>query len=97
VNCAISCVGDNWEVKIADQGYGIAEEDLPKLFNRFSRLKHDDQPAAEGIGLGLVFVKTVVVSHRGDMRVESRVYSPGASVDEHGTTFVLSVPVVKAP
>ncbi len=96
ITCAISRVGDNWEIQVADQGYGIAEEDLPKLFNRFSRLKHDDQPAAEGIGLGLVFVKTVVVSHRGEMRVESHVFSPTSASGEHGTTFVVSVPAVQA-
>lgn len=96
IHCAIERVGDNWEIKIADQGYGIAEEDLPKLFARFARLKHDAQPDEEGIGLGLVFVKTVIVSHRGEIRVESRVFSPSSAIGEHGTTFIVTMPAADA-
>lgn len=98
IQCGITRVGDNWDIKIADQGYGIAEEDLPKLFTRFTRLKHDAQPEEEGIGLGLVFVKTVIVSHGGDMRVESRVFRASSGISgDHGTTFVVSLPAVEAP
>ena len=96
VNCGVSRVGDSWEIKIADQGYGIAPDDLPKLFARFTRLKHEAQPNEEGVGLGLVFVKTVIVSHRGDIRVESRVFSPSSAIGEHGTTFVVSMPATDA-
>ncbi|RCS57566.1 CHASE2 domain-containing protein [Parvibium lacunae] len=72
-------------VGIRDQGYGIAAADQPKLFRRFTRFQHPDQPRIEGIGLGLTFVKTVVEKHKGQIEFTS---NPGL-----GTEFRLRFPV----
>lgn len=65
-------------VSIRDHGYGIAPEDQPRLFQRFSRVQREDQPAAQGAGLGLAFVKTVMDRHGGRIEVASR---PGEGSD----------------
>lgn len=74
---------------IRDAGYGIALEDQKKLFHRFARVDLPDQPRHEGIGLGLVFVKTVVERHFGNI---SFVSAPG-----EGTCFTLRLPCQAHP
>ena len=69
---------------ISDAGYGIAPADQQKLFRRFTRVELPGQPRHDGIGLGLVFVKTVVERHSG---VIGFVSTPG-----EGTCFTLSLP-----
>jgi len=53
-----------------DQGYGIEEEHIGKLFDRFQRMP-STKNLSSGVGLGLTFVKTVVEKHHGDIRVVS--------------------------
>lgn len=69
---------------IADQGYGIAPADQIKIFRRFQRLEVPDQPRHDGIGLGLVFVKTVIERHAGQINFSSKI--------GEGTIFTLSLP-----
>jgi two-component system phosphate regulon sensor histidine kinase PhoR len=71
---------------VSDDGIGIPEHLIGKVFERFYRAH---QPGAEhisGTGLGLSLVKAVVESHNGHIRVESQ---PGI-----GTTFYITVPAV---
>lgn len=74
--------------EIEDQGRGIAEADLPKLFEPFRRLAPPEgAPAAaeaSGAGLGLAFVKAVVERHRG------QVYA--SSVEGKGSIFGFRLP-----
>jgi CHASE2 domain-containing sensor protein/signal transduction histidine kinase len=79
-----------WSVFVIDQGHGISAEDLPRLFGRFTRLKREGQPEEDGIGLGLVFVKTVAERHGGRVEVHSR---PQPS-DQAGSTFTLRLPAL---
>ena len=83
---------EKWRLNVTDQGYGIAEADMSRLFQRFTRLKLEGQPEEDGIGLGLVFVKTVVARHHGAIDVTSKT-TKGAS----GTTFSVTLPAVAAP
>lgn len=69
---------------IGDQGYGIAPGDRAKLFQRFVRVSRPGQPRHEGIGLGLIFVKTVVERHHGQLDFSSEV--------GEGTTFTIVLP-----
>ncbi|CAN5203182.1 CHASE2 domain-containing protein [soil metagenome] len=73
---------------IKDQGYGIEAADQAKLFHRFQRVDHANQPRHEGIGLGLVFVKTVIERHHGQITFFSKV--------GEGTTFTLVIPCTQA-
>jgi CHASE2 domain-containing sensor protein/signal transduction histidine kinase len=109
VTCSLRREEKNWIIDVADQGYGISEANMSKLFTRFVRLHEEGQPEEEGIGLGLVFVKTVVTRHNGSIGVKSRVAKYGAkhsnddsnvtSVEstDHGTTFSVTLPAQDAP
>ena len=78
--------GERLRVSIRDQGYGMAPDDVANLFSRFRRFQQPGQPKAEGAGLGLVFVKTVVEKHHGNVHVNSTVGK--------GTEFVLEFPAL---
>jgi CHASE2 domain-containing sensor protein/signal transduction histidine kinase len=90
INTRVSCVlrmqASSRQIlcHIVDQGYGIAEADKPRLFQRFQRLDHANRPRYEGIGLGLVFVKTVVERHHGNISFFSS--------ELGGTTFTITLP-----
>ena len=63
------------EVSVSDEGRGIAPEDLPRLFRKFSRTGAEN---AGGAGLGLAICKGVVESHGGRIRAESEGLGKGA-------------------
>ena len=78
--------GDMLQVSVADSGSGIAEAELPHLFDRFYQSRHSVAPAtgAGGKGLGLAIVKRIAELHGGSVAVQSR---PG-----QGTTVTLALP-----
>jgi signal transduction histidine kinase len=57
---------------IADTGIGIAEEDLPRLFEPFAQASGRSEARAEGTGLGLALTKRLVELHGGTISVASR-------------------------
>ncbi len=71
-------------LSIIDQGPGIAPEHLEKLFRRFSRLPENGPKKIDGIGLGLLMVRTVAERHGGKVKVESTL--------GQGSTFTLLLP-----
>ena len=73
---------------VADQGYGMSEENQARLFERFRRFSEPGQPTAHGAGLGMAFVKTVVEKHGGGIGVISK--------SGQGSTFTLFLPSVAA-
>jgi CHASE2 domain-containing sensor protein/signal transduction histidine kinase len=79
-------------VEIADEGRGIAAEDLGKLFEPFRRLAPPEgapaAAAAPGAGLGLAFVKAVIERHRGQVTVTSE--------EGKGSVFGIGLPRDKA-
>jgi PAS domain S-box-containing protein len=76
--------GDWAVLAVQDQGIGIAESDLPHIFEQFYRGKNATG-AIGGIGLGLVGARQIVEQHSGTIAVESR---EGA-----GSTFVVRLPI----
>lgn len=72
-------------LSVADQGIGIAEEDLPHVFEEFYRSRTGRQHAAVGTGLGLSIVATIVRQLGGEVSVESKV---GV-----GSTFRVRLPI----
>jgi PAS domain S-box-containing protein len=73
--------------EVSDSGMGIAQEDIPRLFQRFTQLDMSNTRAASGAGLGLSIVKAIVDAHGGDVGVESQ---PG-----NGSTFWFTLPLVR--
>ncbi len=72
-------------IAVADTGVGIAEEDLPKVFEEFRQLDGSIRRRSGGSGLGLAISKKFVELHGGRMWVQSRV--------GQGTTFYFSLPI----
>jgi signal transduction histidine kinase len=70
---------------VEDSGIGIAEEDLPKLFQEFYRTDEAKASGEIGTGLGLSFVKEIVESYDGQIRVTSK---PGK-----GSRFTFILPL----
>jgi len=75
-------------IKVIDTGYGMAPEDLPKLFTPFERLKAT-QTRVEGTGIGLALSKRLAEAMGGCMGVES--------VLDRGSTFWVELPQVDCP
>lgn len=60
-------------VQVIDQGYGISEKSLPKIFDKFYRVTDDERvKEVTGSGLGLSLVKEIVESHGGTITVTSK-------------------------
>jgi two-component system phosphate regulon sensor histidine kinase PhoR len=76
--------GINLRVKVADNGFGIAEKHLDKIFERFYRVKDEKTRYITGTGLGLPIVKGLVDSLGGIIEVTS---TPG-----EGSTFTVLLP-----
>jgi signal transduction histidine kinase len=69
---------------VSDTGIGIKKEDLPRIFDKFYRVKTTETRQIVGTGLGLSIVKSIVDAHLGSISVESE--------DGGGTTFIVSFP-----
>jgi len=80
---------DKMVVSVTDQGIGIPEEHIGRLFNRFHRVDSRDSRKQYGTGIGLYLVKHLVEAHRGEVSVES-------SLGE-GSTFTFVVPEDLSP
>lgn len=74
-------------VRVADQGIGIPQSQLKRIFRRFYRVPDRFMARVKGTGLGLFIVKSVVKKHGGDVYAESA--GPG-----HGSTFTVQLPRV---
>ncbi|WP_166877493.1 MULTISPECIES: ATP-binding protein [unclassified Salinibacterium] len=72
------------EISVTDQGIGIPEDEVDRVFERFFRVDPARSRNTGGSGLGLAIVKHVVQNHGGDIRVWSQ---PGS-----GSTFTVRLP-----
>ncbi len=73
-------------VTVEDQGEGIAEEDMPRIFERLYR--GDKSRTRRGLGLGLSLVQAVLKAHGGEIRVDSQV--------GRGSRFTFTLPALSA-
>jgi NtrC-family two-component system sensor histidine kinase KinB len=69
-------------VSVTDSGPGIPSEDQDNIFDKFTRVTHDDRP--KGLGLGLAFCRMAVEAHGGKIWVESE--------EGKGSTFSFTIP-----
>ena len=75
-------------VSVKDDGFGIAEAHLNKIFDKFYRVKTDKTRMITGTGLGLPIVKGLVDDLNGDISIKS--------TEGKGSTFTVKIPVSKA-
>jgi two-component system, OmpR family, phosphate regulon sensor histidine kinase PhoR len=87
VKISAKMLGDFMEIKVADQGIGIPPEEIPKIFEKFYRVKDPKTRRVTGTGLGLSIVKGIVEAHRGSIDVQS--------VINLGTSFRVLLPAMK--
>jgi signal transduction histidine kinase len=79
--------GNMLQVSVADQGVGIPQRDLHRVFDRFHRVEGEISKRVGGTGLGLAICQRLVEAHGGKIAVESRIGK--------GSTFTFTVPLVR--
>jgi len=84
VRCCLEQKEGKALIAVTDHGIGIAEQDVGKLFGRYSRVGGDKAAQIPGTGLGLYVSRELARLHGGDLQVRSR---PGL-----GSTFTLELP-----
>jgi two-component system sensor histidine kinase SenX3 len=84
VTISTRLVDDVVEVSVVDQGLGIADKEIERIFERFYRVDPARSRETGGTGLGLSIVKHIVANHGGEIKVWS--------VQDVGSTFVIRIP-----
>lgn len=84
VDFIIEEMGGKIMVIIKDTGIGMGEDEIPRLFDEFVRIKNEQTKNITGSGLGLSIVKKLIRLYKGEIKVESK---PG-----EGSTFTLELP-----
>ena len=72
-------------IKVADGGIGMSEEEHEKVFDRFYRVDKTRARETGGTGLGLAITKSVILMHKGAIKVYSK--------EGEGTTFTVRIPL----
>ena len=72
------------ELNIADNGIGISKDQRKKIFNKFYRVPTGNVHDVKGFGLGLDYVKKIVVAHKWKIRVSKN--------SDGGSIFTISIP-----
>jgi two-component system sensor histidine kinase SenX3 len=84
VAVSVGISGSSVDISVADQGIGIPQQDLERIFERFYRVDAARSRATGGTGLGLAIVKHIMTHHRGEVTVWSK--------EGSGSTFTLRLP-----
>ena len=84
----LEAAGELIRLTVADTGVGISEDELPRIFERFHRVRGARARSHEGTGIGLALVRDLVTLHGGTIAAQSR---PGA-----GSCITVSIPAGSA-
>ncbi len=87
INIACVTIDNTALVSVADQGVGIADKDIPKLFDRYYRTESATRSSTSGFGIGLYLSAEIIERHHGKIWAESQL--------DKGSTFYFSLPLVK--
>lgn len=87
ITIKVKSYGDNYQIKVIDQGVGIPSVDIPHIFERFYRVDRARARHTGGTGLGLSIVHSIIEAHQGHIEVSSRL--------NVGTTFKVNLPKQK--
>ncbi len=89
IRLSLESAAGNAAIAVQDSGIGIAQEEQPKIFERFYRVDKARSRAHGGAGLGLSIAQWIVAKHGGSITVDSR---PG-----EGSIFRVQLPLIPAP
>jgi len=84
IEVKVKDIKSSYEISVTDQGVGIAEEHLEKLFRIDAKYKTEGTAGEKGTGLGLIICKEFVEKNGGHIKV--------TSVIKEGTSFVFTIP-----
>ena len=73
-------------MSISDKGTGMTKADQKQIFEKFFRVHTGDVHNVKGQGLGLAYVKSIVVDHQGGIEVDSE--------KGKGSTFTIKLPII---
>lgn len=76
-------------IQVEDSGIGIAQQEIPRIFDRFYRVNSDRSRSSGGSGLGLAIAFAIVQAHQGNFNVQSELAK--------GSTFTVQLPFDVAP
>jgi PAS domain S-box-containing protein len=85
IEVTLRCMERAVELTVRDTGTGIPASEIPRLFERFHRVKGARGRSYEGSGIGLALVQELVKLHGGNVRIESEV--------DRGSTFIVTIPL----
>jgi signal transduction histidine kinase len=86
VDITVKSDAENVIVSVSDTGVGIAELDMPKVFNKFFHINKSEENIEPGNGLGLSIAMSVAKAHHGNIKVKSQF--------NKGSTFTVTLPLL---
>lgn len=86
INVNLYKINNILKITIKDEGMGICERDLEKIFGRFVQLDTTTTRKNEGSGIGLTIVESFVKEHNGNISIQSE--------QNKGTIFTVEIPIV---
>jgi len=87
IEIKLAKINDHIEIDVKDSGEGIAESEIPHIFDRYNRSSRSGKKSNEGLGLGLAIVKKILEVNNIEINVKSK--------KDEGTTFSFEVPIYK--
>ena len=88
IRVEVTLAGDTVRIAVQDNGIGIAEDSLPRIFGMFAQAAVPPDRAPEGLGIGLSLVSRLLEMHGGRLSA----ISPGIGM---GSTFTVELPVLR--
>ncbi len=86
ITICLAVEDQNIKISVQDQGYGIPEDDVEKVFERFFRVTANHMDTYPGMGLGLYIADQIIKKHGGTISVESK--------EGIGSTFSFTLPLM---
>ena len=87
IDIKLENVNGTARLTVSDQGLGIEQSEINKIFKRFYRIANDDTRVIKGTGLGLFIAEQIIKAHRGTIKAHS-------AGKNKGTSFIIELPTV---